>query len=62
MFLWGLGLCLVIMLDHKTILATAKVDWVFLGGLGHWWEVKYDKFMLDPGPQGSYDRSAASIL
>ena len=39
MFLGGLGLCLMVMLDHRTILATAKAVWVFLRGLGHWWEV-----------------------
>ena len=42
MFLGGLGLCLMVMLDHRTILATAKAVWVFLRGLGRWWEVLHD--------------------
>ena len=41
-FLGGLGLCLVVMPDHRIILATAKAVWLFLRGLGRWWEVLHD--------------------
>ena len=39
MFLGDFGLCLVVLPDQRTILATAKAIYVFLRGLGHWWEV-----------------------
>ena len=33
---------LVVMSDQRIILATAKAVWVFLRGLGRWWEILHD--------------------